>query len=398
MGLWLVQECRRPLGAGRSYDELHRARGRGRAGRRRRCSTPTTTAACAPGDMPARIAEACRALGQPAPADRGEIVRSILVSLACKYRLVLERLERVTGREVDVVHVIGGGSRNALLCQLTADLLGRPVLAGPVEATALGNVLVQARAVGELGSLAEMRAVPPPRRPTRPCSSRAADGDASIYRALPGEGDAAETRQRRPCRDRTSSATALEIETPSWGYGDSGTRFATFQQPGRPRDVFERIDDAAEVHRLTGTAPAVALHFPWDAVDDLAALRRHDRGARPADRRRQPEPVPGPRLQARLDHASRRGGAPEGDRPSARVRRDRARARVDRAVAVVRRRHELPGPGRPRRSPSASDRVPWQRSTRRSRPSRSCCSSTSRSSPRSTRRTCRTGARRCSRA
>jgi L-rhamnose isomerase/sugar isomerase len=68
---------------------------------------------------------------------------------------------------------------------------------------------------------------------------------------------------------------ALVVETPSWGYGDSGTRFATFQQPGRPRDVFERIDDAAEVHRLTGTAGAVALHFPWDAVDDLVALRDH---------------------------------------------------------------------------------------------------------------------------
>jgi L-rhamnose isomerase/sugar isomerase len=75
---------------------------------------------------------------------------------------------------------------------------------------------------------------------------------------------------------------ALEIETPSWGYGDSGTRFATFQQPGRPRDVFERLDDAAEVHRLTGAAPAVALHFPWDAVDDLGALRPHaeERGLR----------------------------------------------------------------------------------------------------------------------
>jgi len=67
----------------------------------------------------------------------------------------------------------------------------------------------------------------------------------------------------------------LEIETPSWGYGDSGTRFATFQQPGRPRDVFERLDDAAEVQRLTGTAPSVALHFPWDQVDDLGALRAH---------------------------------------------------------------------------------------------------------------------------
>jgi L-rhamnose isomerase / sugar isomerase len=70
----------------------------------------------------------------------------------------------------------------------------------------------------------------------------------------------------------------LAIETPSWGYGDSGTRFATFPQPGRPRDVYERVDDAAEVHRLTGTAPAVALHFPWDAVDDYAELRAHIEG------------------------------------------------------------------------------------------------------------------------
>jgi L-rhamnose isomerase/sugar isomerase len=67
----------------------------------------------------------------------------------------------------------------------------------------------------------------------------------------------------------------LKVETPSWGYGDSGTRFATFQQPGRPRDVYERVEDAAEVHRLTGTAPAVALHFPWDAVVDYKALREH---------------------------------------------------------------------------------------------------------------------------
>jgi L-rhamnose isomerase/sugar isomerase len=67
----------------------------------------------------------------------------------------------------------------------------------------------------------------------------------------------------------------LVIETPSWGYGDSGTRFGVFPQPGRPRDVFERVDDAAEVHRLTGTAGAVALHFPWDAVEDHDALREH---------------------------------------------------------------------------------------------------------------------------
>src|SRR5829696_6190654 len=67
----------------------------------------------------------------------------------------------------------------------------------------------------------------------------------------------------------------LVIETPSWGYGDSGTRFGTFPQPGRPRDVYERVDDAAEIHRLTGTAPAVALHFPWDAVEDYGELRAH---------------------------------------------------------------------------------------------------------------------------
>jgi L-rhamnose isomerase/sugar isomerase len=74
-------------------------------------------------------------------------------------------------------------------------------------------------------------------------------------------------------REVEQAVAALEIETPSWGYGDSGTRFAVFQQPGRPRDVFERLDDAAEVHRLTGGAPAVALHFPWDQVDDYDELR-----------------------------------------------------------------------------------------------------------------------------
>jgi L-rhamnose isomerase / sugar isomerase len=72
---------------------------------------------------------------------------------------------------------------------------------------------------------------------------------------------------------------ALEIETPSWGYGDSGTRFAVFQHPGRPRDVFEKIDDAGEVHRVTGAAPAVALHFPWDHADDLSVVRVHAEAA-----------------------------------------------------------------------------------------------------------------------
>jgi rhamnulokinase len=155
MGLWLVQECRRAWDAG--YDELAALAAEARPDVP--LFDPDDERLLAPDDMPAAIAAACRDRGQPAPATRGEIVRSALVSLACKYRLVLERLERATGRTVDCLHVIGGGARNALLCRLTADVTGRRVLAGPAEATALGNVLVQARAAGRLGSLAELRAV-----------------------------------------------------------------------------------------------------------------------------------------------------------------------------------------------------------------------------------------------
>ena len=160
MGLWLVQECRRAWkAAGRDleYDELHRVA----------CEAPADVPLFDPdqpsllrgGDMPTLIAAACTATGQAAPAGPGGVIRSILVSLACKYRLVLEQLQLVTGRRVEIVHVVGGGVRNTLLCQLTADVLGLPVLAGPEEATALGNVLVQARACGELSSLDEMRAL-----------------------------------------------------------------------------------------------------------------------------------------------------------------------------------------------------------------------------------------------
>ncbi|GAA3336701.1 rhamnulokinase family protein [Curtobacterium pusillum] len=105
-----------------------------------------------PGDMPARIATWCTEHGLSAPASRAEFVRSILESLATAYASTLETITAVTRRDVRQVHIVGGGSQNRLLCQLTADRTGLPVLAGPVEATALGNVLVQARAVG-LGGL-----------------------------------------------------------------------------------------------------------------------------------------------------------------------------------------------------------------------------------------------------
>lgn len=156
MGLWLVQECRRAWGSALSYEELDRLAAD--TGPAVALFDPDREEFLAPGDMPRRIAEACRQSGQDPPEGRGETIRSVLVSLACKYRFVLEHLERATGNSLDSVHLVGGGARSALLCQITADLLGRVVLAGPVEASAWGNVLVQARAAGLLDTLQEMRA------------------------------------------------------------------------------------------------------------------------------------------------------------------------------------------------------------------------------------------------
>ena len=152
MGMWLLEECRRAW-SDASYEELMQLAEEVEDDVP--VFDPDDETFLGPGDMPARIAAAT---GIDA-ADRGTMVRSIVVSLAHRYRWVLERLEAVSGRDVRRIHVIGGGARNALLCRLTADITGREVLAGPVEATALGNVLVQARAAGELGSLADMRAV-----------------------------------------------------------------------------------------------------------------------------------------------------------------------------------------------------------------------------------------------
>jgi rhamnulokinase len=161
MGLWLLQECRRAwrdLGLPSDYTELLALAATARPDVA--VFDPDADVLLAPGDMPARIAALCRDSGQPAPDGPGELVRSILVSLACKYRFVLERLERIGGAPIELLHVVGGGSQNALLCRLTADLTRVPVLAGPAEATALGNALVQARAAGEIGdSLAELREV-----------------------------------------------------------------------------------------------------------------------------------------------------------------------------------------------------------------------------------------------
>ena len=160
MGLWLLQECRRAWQAGGAqldYEQLHELARQAAPGVA--LFDPDHGSLLRGGEMPTQIARLCLEAGQRPAADPGGLVRSILLSLACKYRLVLEQLEVVTDRRIDVVHVVGGGARNRLLCQLTADLLDRPVLAGPIEATALGNVLVQALALGDLSSLAELRAL-----------------------------------------------------------------------------------------------------------------------------------------------------------------------------------------------------------------------------------------------
>jgi sugar (pentulose or hexulose) kinase len=102
----------------------------------------------APGDMPARIAAACAAAGEPVPSDRAQTVRCVMDSLALAHRRAIMTVQELSGRHADVIHLVGGGARNDLLCQLTADACELPVIAGPVEASAVGNILVQARALG----------------------------------------------------------------------------------------------------------------------------------------------------------------------------------------------------------------------------------------------------------
>ncbi|MGV9500164.1 rhamnulokinase [Streptomyces sp. NPDC003642] len=154
MGLWLLQECVRAWGEPDLGALLLEA---SRAEALRSVVDAGDPAFLAPGHMPERIAEACRASGQPVPRTPGEVTRCILDSLALAHRKAVEDAQRLAGHAVDVVHVVGGGTRNALLCQLTADACGLPVVAGPTEAAALGNVLVQARAHGLVGDLAGMR-------------------------------------------------------------------------------------------------------------------------------------------------------------------------------------------------------------------------------------------------
>lgn len=159
-GLWLVQECRRAWaaqGEAYSYDELTDLAAQ--AAPLRALIDPDAPEFLKPGDYPRLMQAYCRRTSQPVPETVGQVVRCALESLALKYRQTFEQLEVVLGRRLEPVHIVGGGSRNRLLNQFTADALGRRVTAGPVEATAIGNILAQAVALGQLDSHALARRV-----------------------------------------------------------------------------------------------------------------------------------------------------------------------------------------------------------------------------------------------
>ena len=159
-GLWLLHECSRAWSlAGRPHsidDLVELARS---APPLRSFVDPNDPVFAEPGDMPARIAGYCARTGQVRPEDEGAVVRCILESLALKHAESIELLASVTGRDIDEIHIVGGGANNDLLCRWTADACGRAVLAGPAEATLVGNLLVQALALGEIASLSEAREI-----------------------------------------------------------------------------------------------------------------------------------------------------------------------------------------------------------------------------------------------
>ncbi len=158
MGLWLVQECRREWSRqGDSLDYEALTRLAADAPPFGPLLDPGDPRFLAPGDMPGRIQAYCQETGQPVPESRGEILRCALESVALEYRRVADTLSHLVGAPLETVHIVGGGSQNRLLNQFTADATGRHASTGPVEATAIGNILVQAMALGHISSLREGR-------------------------------------------------------------------------------------------------------------------------------------------------------------------------------------------------------------------------------------------------
>jgi rhamnulokinase/L-fuculokinase len=159
-GLWLIQETRRQFqrdGRQYSYADLENM---ARQSRPFTCFIdPDAREFMQAGDIPERIRVFCKETGQYVPEDDGEVVRCIYESLAMKYRCAFEQLKHCTKKDFNIIHMVGGGTRDSFLCQMTADAVNIPVLAGPVEATALGNAAAQLIALGLLDDLRQARAV-----------------------------------------------------------------------------------------------------------------------------------------------------------------------------------------------------------------------------------------------
>ena len=160
MGLWVADQCRATWkSSGKDYSFAQLTAMVESADLFKSFIEPDDAVFLPPGDMPARVVGYCRRTGQAIPENDAEIMATIYVSLAYKYRYVLEQLIAVSGQNVKRLHIIGGGSRNGLLNQMTANAIGRPVIAGPAEATAIGNAIVQLIAIGELSNVEEARAM-----------------------------------------------------------------------------------------------------------------------------------------------------------------------------------------------------------------------------------------------
>lgn len=160
MGLWIYQECKRAWdksGEIVSFDELEN--GASQAASFVSFIDTDDSSFYRPGKMPEKIQEYCRKTGQKVPGTKPEIVRCIMESLAFKYRMSLEGLEKIVGYSLPVLHIVGGGSRNIMLSQFTSNALARPVITGPVEATAAGNLVTQLLALGEVRNLSEGREI-----------------------------------------------------------------------------------------------------------------------------------------------------------------------------------------------------------------------------------------------
>ena len=320
MGLWLLQESLRTWEAAGTPENLQAlliaAAELPRGGP---VFDPDDPVFLPPGDMPATIAAACRRLDQPAPASRPALVRSILDSLAAAYARTVRDAARLSGHAVDVVHLVGGGARNSLLCQLTADACEVPVLAGPVEATALGNVLIQARSRGLLaGDLETLRALVRATQDIRRFEPR-----TSTARPCPGaltcrNGPAARRAARLP-------AAADRTRRPRRVLGDDAGR-----DPGAAarRDIRARRDRAdghrdlgrhlPRLRRVAGPRLAPPAGRTRRAAAGRRRVHRLRRRPRPAPRAR---PVGGGRLRA-SGHGHPRPGLDLVDR---RHRRCRAR-------------------------------------------------------------------------